>query len=223
MGRKGIDYQKSTTIAAAGTVEVAPAGGKGYQEFGLTGKADATESGLSGATDYYLTVALNGGVATEYSITTVATTTFTGINALLNAAITGATFAIINGDLRCTSNSTGAGSAVAITAGTTGTDLLATLTGFTAMDTAVKPLGSTLSITQIDIMLSAFADTGTLALSDGTDTWFGPWLCKDGNGTLIHLEWEDENPWTWTTTKPLNIVNATANVGARITIKGYWR
>lgn len=218
--RKGIDFQKTTTIAAQGTIEVMPAGGKGYQECGLSGKAAATETGLS-AGAHYLFVAINGGASTEYSITAAGDTTFGGIITLLNAAITGVTFALVNGDLRCTSDSTSAGSAVAMAAGTTGTDFLATLTGFSALETAVTPLGKTYSITEIDIMVTAYAATGTLALSDGTDTHFGPWLCKDGNGNHIHIEFGADNPWTWTTAKPLNIVNATANVGARITVKGW--
>jgi len=218
--RRGIDLQKTTTIAATGTIEVLPAGGKGYQECGLSGKAAATETGLS-AGAHYLFVAINGGTSTEYSITAAGDTTFGGIITLLNAAISGVTFALVNGDLRCTSDSTAAGSAVAMAAGTTGTDFLATLTGFSALETAVKPLGKTYSLTEVDIMLSAYSATGTLALSDGTDTWFGPFLCKDGNGSRIHLEWEAENPWMWTTAKPLNLVNATANVGATITVKGW--
>jgi hypothetical protein len=218
--RKGIDFQKTATIAATGTIEVLPAGGKGYQECGLTGKAAATETGLS-AGAHYVFVAINGGTSTEYSITAAGDTTFGGIITLLNAAITGVTFALINGDLRCTSDSTATGSAIALAAGTTGTDLLATLTDFTALEDAVKPLGSTYSLTEIDIMITAYSTTGTLALSDGTTTFFGPWLCKDGNGGHIHIEFDDDNPWTWTTLKPINLVNATANVGARITVKGF--
>jgi hypothetical protein len=221
--RRGIDIQATGTIAAVGTLEVLPAGGKGYQECGLTGKAAATETGLSGSTAYYLFVAINGGTSTEYTFTTAADTTFAAVIILLNAAITGVTFALINGDLRCTSDSTAAKSAIALAAGTTGTDFFATLTDFAALETAVKPTGSTYFLTEIDIMLTAYSATGTLALSDGTDTWFGPWLCKDGNGTHIHFEYEEENPWMWTTLKPLQLVNATANVGARIMVKGWAR
>ena len=220
--RRGIDIQATGTIAATGTLEVLPAGGKGYQECGLTGKAAATETGLS-AGAYYLFVAINGGTSTEYTFTAAGDTTFGGIITLLNAAISGVTFALINGDLRCTSDSTAAGSAIALAAGTTGTDFFATLTGFTALETAVKPTGSTYSLTEIDIMITAYSATGTLALSDGTDTWFGPWLCKDGNGSHIHIEYDEENPWMWTTLKPLQLVNATANVGARIMVKGWAR
>ena len=221
MSVNGINFYKTNTIAAVGTIEIAPAAGRGYQECGLTGKAVGTETGLSTTTAYYLKVAINGGASTEYTITTGATTTFTAVIALLNAAISGVTFAIVNGDLRCTSNSIGAGSAIAMAAGTTGTDFLATLTDFSALDTAVTPLGGAYSITSIDIAISAFADTGVLSISDGTTTWFGPWLCKDGNGANISLRWPANDPFTWTVSKPINLVCATANVGARCTVKGF--
>jgi len=218
--RKGIDIQVTKTIAAVGTIEVLPKGGYGYQELGMTGKAAATASGLSTTTQYYVTVAINGGTATEYDITTAADVTLGAVIALLNAAISGVTFEIINGDVRCTSDTKMAGSAIALTAGTTGTDLLATLTDC-SVETAVKPSGTTYCLTEIDIGITAYADTGVLSLSDGTTVWFGPWLCKSGNGHLIPLKWADG--WQWTTEKPLQLICATANVGARITVKGFVR
>ena len=109
----------------------------GYQEFGLSGKALNTATGLSATTTYYLKVAIDGGAVTEYSITTASSLTFEYIIDLLNTAVRGVTFSIEEGDLRCSSDTVGAASAIAITAGTTGTDLLATLTDFAAMETAV--------------------------------------------------------------------------------------
>lgn len=94
-----------------------------YQEFGLSGKTSSTATGLSNTTTYYFKI--NG---TEYNITTVSTTTFTAIIALLNAASNlpaGVSFSLIGGDLRCY----GTGIAMSLTAGTTGTDLLASITG----------------------------------------------------------------------------------------------
>ena len=49
----------------------------------------------------------------------------------------GATAELVNGDLRFISDLTGSASTIALSAGTTGTDLFATLTGFTAFDEAV--------------------------------------------------------------------------------------
>lgn len=113
-------------------------GTQGYQEFGLSGLKSTTTTGLSTTTQYYFKVAVDGAAASEFDITTDTDVTYAAIIALLNAAVTTVTFALtLEGDLRCTSDTLGATSAVAITAGTTGTDLLVTLTGFTAMETAV--------------------------------------------------------------------------------------
>ena len=109
----------------------------GYQEFGLSSKVGSTETGLTGSTQYYLKINIDSAGIVEYDITTASDTTFTAVIALLNAAISGVTFALSGGDLRCTSNTTGVDSTISITAGTTGTDFLATLTGFSAMDAAV--------------------------------------------------------------------------------------
>ncbi len=55
----------------------------------------------------------------------------------MNAQNTGATFSIVGGDLRCTSDAIDGVSTIALAAGTSGADLFATLTGFSAFDTAV--------------------------------------------------------------------------------------
>jgi hypothetical protein len=221
MGVRGIGFHETNTIAATGTVELLAAAGKGYQECGLTGKTSATATGLSTTTQYYLKVAINGGTSTEYDITTAADVTYAAVIALLNAAVSGVTFALINGDLRCTSNSTDKGSAIALAAGTTGTDLFATLTDFSAFDTAVKPLGGAYALTSIDVLISSPADTGVLSLSDGTTVWFGPWLCKDGNGCHVSMKWHPSDPFMLPAGKPFQLICATANVGARCTVKGY--
>ncbi|MCJ7481519.1 MAG: hypothetical protein MUO31_00985 [Thermodesulfovibrionales bacterium] len=109
----------------------------GYQECGLSGKATTTASGLTGTTQYYYKININAGGVTEYDITTGATATFAEIIALMNAENTGATWEIQGGDFRCRSNTLGASSAIALAAGTTGTNLFANLTGFTNFDAAV--------------------------------------------------------------------------------------
>lgn len=119
----------------------------GYQECGLTEKTDGTETGLTSVTQYYFKVNIDGGGLTEYSITTAGVTTFSAVIALMNSAISGATFGIENGDLRCTSNSTGASSSIALAVGTTGTDLFGALTGYSSFDTAVDGTGSTFNYT----------------------------------------------------------------------------
>lgn len=108
----------------------------GYQECGLSGISDEKSTGLSTTTQYYYKVTINGE-QTEYDITTASDVTYSAVIALMNAQNTGATFSIVGGDLRCTSDAVTGVSTIALAAGTTGTDLFATLTGFSAFDTAV--------------------------------------------------------------------------------------
>lgn len=115
---------------------------QGYQGCGLSVSAgDGT--GLSHAHAYYFKVALNGGDPVEKTITTSTTETFTAVIALMNAQMTGALAGAVwsvdgaPGDFICTSPMWGSNSTVALSAGTTGDDLFAALTGFTAFATAV--------------------------------------------------------------------------------------
>lgn len=110
----------------------------GFQECGLEDKTLTTATGLSTTTQYYFKANIDGGGVVEEDFTTGADVTYEAVLALINATLAAsATFELVNGDLRCTSDSTGASSTVALSAGTTGTDLFATLTGFTAFNTAV--------------------------------------------------------------------------------------
>jgi len=113
----------------------------GYQECGLTGKSGVFLTGLSATTKYYFKAAVDGAAVVEYDITTAADLTFAAVIILLNAALTTVTFSLVDGDLRCTSNAITGISSIALTVGSTGTDLLDTLTGWTAQETAV--LGDT--------------------------------------------------------------------------------
>jgi hypothetical protein len=114
----------------------------GYQECGLSGKRLSTLTGLTAATTYYYKVNIDGGGVTEYSILTVAGyLNYEEIIDLMNAQSIGATFSLEDGDLRCTSDLLGAASSIALSAGTTGTNLFATLTGWSAFDTAVATQG----------------------------------------------------------------------------------
>ena len=133
-------YQETGLSGKTGATETG-LGSRGYQEFGLSGKAGGDATGLSTTTQYYFKVNINGAGVAEYDITTAADVTFTAVIALMNAAVTGATFGLSGGDLRCTSSKYGTTSAIALSAGTTGTDLAGALTGFTAYDTAVAGAG----------------------------------------------------------------------------------
>jgi hypothetical protein len=118
-------------------MKLAPIGVRGHQECGLSAKTGATETGLSTTTQYYFKINIDGGGVTEYDITTASDSTYAAVIILMNAEITGAEFAIVGGDLRCSSITYGDDSVIALTAGSTGTDLFATLTNFSSFDTAV--------------------------------------------------------------------------------------
>ena len=111
----------------------------GYQECGLSSKTLTTETGLSTTTQYYLKINVDGAGVVEEEFTTDADTTYEAVITLINATIAaGAACGLTGlGDLRFTSDSGGTDSAIALSAGTTGTDLFATLTSFSAFDTAV--------------------------------------------------------------------------------------
>lgn len=114
--------------------------GPGYQELGMDQVADYDETGLKKDTTYYFTVAIDGAVASEYSINTGNNTNYASIIQLMNNQIVadGAKFETRRtGDVRCYSLSTAAGTSIALSAGTSGTDLFASLDGFSSFDTAV--------------------------------------------------------------------------------------
>lgn len=118
----------------------------GYQEVGLSGKTDTTDTGLTAEAQYYFKIDIDGAGVVEYDITLGAGTAnelYAPVLALMNTALVaaGAYMHLVNGDLRCTSETNGATSSIALSAGTTGTDLFATLTGWSAFDEAV--VGST--------------------------------------------------------------------------------
>jgi len=110
----------------------------GYQECGLTGKTLTTATGLATTTQYYFKANIDGGGVVEEDFTTGADVTYAAVITLINATLAAsAKFELVNGDLRCTSDAAGTSSTVALSAGTTGADLFATLTDFTALQTAV--------------------------------------------------------------------------------------
>ena len=79
-------------------------------------------------------MAINGSDATEYDITTTSTDTYAALMVLLNAQNTGATWTLVDGDLRLTSDAVTGVSTIAVTAGSS-VDLLAALS--ITMETAV--------------------------------------------------------------------------------------
>lgn len=110
----------------------------GYQECGLTDKTLTTATGLAATTTYYFKANIDGAGVVEEDFTTASDVTYAAVIDLMNATLAAsAKFELVNGDLRCTSDSTGSSSSVALSAGTTGTDAFGALTDFTAFQTAV--------------------------------------------------------------------------------------
>jgi|GEM_PF-2736357 len=109
----------------------------GYQEIGLSGITANTNTGLSASTTYYFKIAVDGGSAYEVAFTTDSSNVnFGGKNGVLskiqdildtqyytegNLFEKRVTVGIVNGDVRFTSGSFLATSAIALTAGTSGT------------------------------------------------------------------------------------------------------
>lgn len=108
---------------------------QGYQELGLTGVSDESSSGLS-AQAYKVGLSINGATSADITTTIGADDTWAAVIILLNAQTTGATWAVVGGDIRLTSDAVTGVSSIAIVEGQTA-GMLAGITGFTAVDTAV--------------------------------------------------------------------------------------
>ena len=133
-------YGRALTVAGSGIVPgsvnikfYSP----GYQEVGLSGISASTNSGLSASTAYYFFIAIDGSTAYEVVFTTDSSNVnFGGTNGIIskiqdildtqyytegNLFEKKATVSIVNGDIRFTSGSRLSTSAIALTAGTSGT------------------------------------------------------------------------------------------------------
>ena len=120
-----IEYKGSTTALNF----------SGYQESTLSGESDESATGLSTTTAYDYKIAINGSAIATYTITTASDVTFSAVITLMNAQNTGATWSLVGGDLRCTSDAVSGVSSIGVTAGTVNTDLLVTMS--MTMETAV--------------------------------------------------------------------------------------
>lgn len=133
-------YGYNSPADAVGNIILAS---RGYQQLDIAGLTLTTATGLAASTQYYFKVNVDGAGVVEYDITTGTDVTYSAVIALMNAELTGgavdAQFSITDGKLRCTSGSAGATatSAIALSAGATGTDLFATLTGWNDFEVAV--------------------------------------------------------------------------------------
>jgi hypothetical protein len=132
--RSQVSYQEETTWG------VNPAGTAGVQNvsFGIT-KVGGDPSGLlNDETVYDAAIVVDGGGSQLINVVGEEAQTFTALIAQINQDLTGASIALVAGDLLTTSDTLGASSTIAIT----DTDLFATLTNFSAVDSAVAGTGS---------------------------------------------------------------------------------
>jgi hypothetical protein len=147
--------------------------GPGYQEVGL--KAGIEEvfdpTNLLPNTTYYFKVNIDAGGLTEYSIKTGpgVAQLFSGVNPiitfndlilLLNSAtrVDGARWDMIDGDLRCTSMQVATGTSIALAAGVTGTDLFASLNGWTGSFSSAVPGDQYLDQTNVGEVKKDYTD-----------------------------------------------------------------
>lgn len=120
----------------------------GYQEVGLS-VASTDASGLAGAVEYFFQVN-----ATEYSITPTSTgLTIADVITLMDAQITSddITVYLSGSDIRFTNDITGPLSTITLASGVSGTDLFATLTGFSTFDTAVDGIDATAGYQEVGL------------------------------------------------------------------------
>lgn len=132
--RSLVSYQEETTWG------VNPAGTAGSQEVSFTlAKAGGDPTGLlNDETVYDASIQIDGGGAQLINIVGEEAQTFTELLAEINQDLTGASIAIVAGNLLTTSGSVGASSSVAIT----DTDLFLTLTNYNALEAATAGTGS---------------------------------------------------------------------------------
>lgn len=100
-------------------------------------KTGATATGLANAaTVYTYQISVDGGGLQTISVVGSAAQTYTTLITEINLDITGGTVALVGGNLKFTSSSTGASSSISLSSGGGGVNLLTTLTNFVAVRTA---------------------------------------------------------------------------------------
>jgi hypothetical protein len=143
----------------------------GYQVVNVGGaKVGGSATGLANTAQVYTaSVVVDGGASQPIAVTGSTAQTYTTLLAELNTNTTGATWALVGGNLRCTSDSVGANSSVAIT----NVDLFSTLTNFVAILAAVAGTdGDNTNQAWVNAVASIAITTGAPTL--GSDTLLDP-------------------------------------------------
>jgi len=128
----GVVYSGTTTLTSRFDYQ------SGSQIVDVGGaKTAATATGLSNGTQAYtIGVVINGGASQPVSVTGASAQTYATLITEINADLTGASCALVGGNLKFVSGTTGASSTIAITDGVGSAALLASLTNFVAIRTA---------------------------------------------------------------------------------------
>lgn len=163
-------------------------GTQGYQEFGLSKDLDVDDAGLLTAdTPFYFKV--NG---TEYSIAGATSDTYETIRGRIATALAATDFTCTTvgsgaaQDIRITNKDVGNQSTVAITAGTTGSNLLAKMTGV-AVETAVAGVESSY-VARLAYALKTFVVQPTLDDLGITDYDAADVVTVDGNKIVLNSQ-----------------------------------
>ncbi len=190
-------YGRYATAEADGIVPGSVSGKfymAGYQELGLSGITASTKTGLVASTVYYFKIAVDGGTALELSITTDGSNgNFGGRNGLIQKMqealdtqyyTAGHLFekrvfvSIIAGDIRFTSGQHMSSSAIALTAGTSGSD---TTTEFFAQAIGRMPIAANLEASvAAKLPEDTVIDTKTGVSMPNTSAFF----YDDGHGNI---------------------------------------
>jgi hypothetical protein len=162
----------STKIAAS-----IAAGSRGYQRWkSATNKTSGSTTGLTNGNSYYFKVAKDGGAATEYTIVATSGMTYGQLVAAMQAAVLSAGLTVlfdadgspVSGRIRVQSNTNGATSAIALTAGTTGDDLWGTLDVGGSNDTAVAGSAGMVATSNYSVAVNSY--TGRIRITSASAT-----------------------------------------------------
>ncbi len=162
------------------------------------------------APKFYINVDVDGAGASEDGIQLTAGSLFSDLITALESAVAGTTWSITGGDLRCTSDTFGSSSTIALTAGTSGVDLATNLTGFLTYDTAVAGAGSGV-VTAAFLAGYNISSSAVVKIQGHTsDSWGAPdvdiTMIRGANGIYYALAgFSTKKWWRFLVTDPTNI------------------
>ncbi len=181
---------------ATGLADDVPAT-SGYQYITSDAAVAASDAAITTNGTYYFKVDIDGAGVTEYSVTTAASTSFTELAALMDAEVTAGatvTFDDANDRFVVTSKSTGASSTIAVTAGSTGTDVFAqviTDSAPTAMTIGTAVDGEDAVVTTYTASVSVDGGANAISIDGSAAQTFGDLIIElnaDLSGAVASLD-----------------------------------